>query len=120
MIVGGAEFPCPADCFRTNSGMITHSVYFWLKSDAPQGEEAALENGLKELGSIPGIKLLSVGRPAPVPPRPVLEAGYTLALVLETESVDSLAAYQSHPVHTQFLAAHSPHWEKVQVFDVLA
>lgn len=98
--------------------MIVHSVYFTLKPDAAPALRDAMPAALRALAAIPGVRNLRVGTPAPVPARPVLDTAYDFALILETDSPATLAAYQAHPEHQAFLQKFSPCWERVRVFDI--
>ncbi|MFQ3578359.1 MAG: Dabb family protein [Verrucomicrobiia bacterium] len=98
--------------------MIIHSVYFQLKPSATSRDIGRMRSALEGLSRIPGVQLLGVGTPADVPPRAVLCTDYTLALVLSTDSVESLQTYQEHPIHREFLQDFKDLWETVRVFDL--
>ncbi len=98
--------------------MIIHSVYFQLKPSATSQEIGKMHLALEELSRIPGVRILGVGRPADVPQRPVLCSDYTLALILATDSVETLQAYQDHPIHLDFLQDYKDLWVSVRVFDL--
>ncbi len=76
--------------------MITHTVLFKLKDRSPENIEKAKNvlSGMK--GKIPQLRHLEVGVD-------VLhtERSYDIALVTKFDSLEGLAAYQSHPVHVE-------------------
>ncbi len=76
--------------------MITHIVLFKLKDRSPENIEKARNvlSGMK--GKIPQLRHLEAGVD-------VLhtERSYDIALVTKFDSLEGLAAYQSHPVHVE-------------------
>ena len=94
-----------------------HSVYFWLNdaADAPR-----LANGCRAyLSAIPGIVRMNVGAPAGTLGAPV-DNSYGVALLIEFESKEACAVYDSHPDHLRFIAEFGPLLSRVQVYDAVS
>ena len=98
---------------------LVHHVFFWLKNPADTATRDALIEGVRALGSIPGIRLLHVGVPADVEQRPVVDSSYSVSEMLVFDSIADQNAYQAHPEHQAFIARFSPHWAKVVVYDAI-
>lgn len=97
--------------------MFIHTVYFWLKPDAPEGERAAVAKDCRELlSSIPGVAHLWAGHPA-MTPREVVDNSYDVGLCVALTDAAAHDIYQTHPNHLEFIARHKAHWQRVQVYD---
>lgn len=96
--------------------MFVHHVFFWLKTDLSDDEVKQFENGVMSLLPIEYIKLGDIGKPAPTN-RPVIERSYAYSLLLVFDNKEAHDAYQTHPVHEQFVATCSSLWEKVLIYD---
>lgn len=96
--------------------MFVHAVYFWLRPDLTPDERARFEAGLRDLCGIEGVAAGYVGSPAPTD-RPVIERGYSRALVLVFPDAAAEAAYQVHPVHDRFRDTCAGCWTAVRIYD---
>ena len=96
--------------------MFLHAVYFWLRDDLTSAERARYEQGLRSLRGIEHVKDGWIGVPAPTD-RPVIERGYSRALVLAFADEAAHDAYQVHPVHDRFRDECGTYWTRVQIFD---
>src|SRR5689334_12126902 len=96
--------------------MFIHAVYFWLRPDLTAAERDRYEAGLRSLRGIEHVAHGWIGSPAPTD-RPVIERGYTRALVLAFADEAAHDAYQVHPVHDRFRAECGAMWTRVQIFD---
>ncbi|MBV8781287.1 MAG: Dabb family protein [Phycisphaerae bacterium] len=97
--------------------MFTHVVLFWLKPGTPESARLALESDCTNLlGQIPGLKLISVGRPA-MTPRDVVDNSYDIGLCTAFESSEGHDVYQKHPLHLDFISRNKAHWDRVRVVD---
>lgn len=96
--------------------MFVHAVYFWLRDDLTSAERERFVAGLHALRGIEGVQQGYVGVPAPTD-RPVIERGYSYALVLVFADVDAQDVYQRHPVHDRFRDECSPYWQTVRIYD---
>jgi hypothetical protein len=101
-----------------SSIMLVHTVVFWLRKDLSPAEIGAFRaEGLESLRPIAGVRQLFIGTPAPIPPRPVVDASYTYAITLLFDGVAAHDAYQIDPVHQAFVARFKSCWERVQIYD---
>jgi len=103
---------------RDDIDMFIHSVYFWLRKDLTPADEREFDAGVRSLGTIEGVRSSYVGVPAATD-RPVIERGYSRALVLVFDDEDGHDAYQVHPVHDRFRKACGRFWTDVRIFDVV-
>ena len=96
--------------------MFVHAVYFWLRPDLTPKQRAQFEAGVESLRKIEGVIAGYIGVPAPTD-RPVIERGYSRALVLVFADQAAHDAYQEHPVHDRFRKECSSCWTSVRIFD---
>jgi hypothetical protein len=96
--------------------MFVHAVYFWLRPDLTPEQRARFETGLESLRKIEGVRTGYIGAPASTD-RPVIERGYSRALVLVFADQAAHDAYQEHPVHDRFRKECSSCWTSVRIFD---
>jgi hypothetical protein len=97
--------------------MFVHVVLFWMKDDAPADAQAKLLADCKELlGKIPGLTAFDAGRPA-MTPRDVVDNTYAVGLLTAFPDKAGHDAYQTHPLHLQFIERNKANWKRVQVYD---
>lgn len=96
--------------------MFVHAVYFWLRSDLGAAQMKQFEAGIHALRAIDVVHAGYIGVPAATN-RPIIERGYSRALVLVFKDEKAHDAYQVHPVHDRFRAECSSLWTKVQIYD---
>jgi Stress responsive A/B Barrel Domain len=96
--------------------MFIHAVYFWLRDDLTPDEHARFIAGLRSLRAIENVRDGWIGVPAPTD-RPVIERGYSNALVLVFADQQAHDAYQVHPVHDRFREECGRFWTTVRIFD---
>lgn len=96
--------------------MLVHTVLFWLDRNLSSDEIAEFERGLESLRGIPSVRLLEIGRPAPTA-RPVVDRTYDFGVAVHFDDMAGHDVYQSHPLHTGFIAAHSKKWVRVVIYD---
>lgn len=103
-------------------GQLAHTVYFWLKPEAPADTAAAMVAFYRtEVAPLPGVVSVLVGEPRKVAaPRDVVDASYTLGVTTVFASATDEDVWQTHPVHQAFLERFGPSFAKVQVYDTLA
>ncbi len=97
--------------------MLIHSVFFWLKPDINDVQRAAFLAGLESLRAVESVHALYVGAPAPIPPRPVVDASYSYALTVLFKDVAAHNAYQVDPLHRAFVENLKSAWTRVQIYD---
>ena len=96
--------------------MFVHHVFFWLKNPQNASDQAALIAGLEKLKAAPPIGTAHIGLPADTN-RAVIDASYQVSWLLLFNTAADQAAYQTDPIHLQFVAECSPLWERVLVYD---
>lgn len=98
---------------------ILHSVFFYLLDDISEDEIMAQKTAtLEELSKIEVIKWIKAGAPFGID-RDVVDNSYGMSLHLEVESKADLDAYQSHPIHIEFVKRFKPNWKAIKVYDTL-
>ena len=93
-----------------------HAVYFWLRDDLSAAEAQRFAAGLESLRGIETVERGYIGVPAPTD-RPVIERGYSRALVLVFADQLAHDSYQRHPVHDRFRDECSGFWTTVRIYD---
>ena len=96
--------------------MFVHAVYFWLRDDLTPDERDRFDAGLEALRGIDGVRHDYLGVPAATD-RPVIERGYSRALVLVFADQAAHDAYQVDPVHDWFRAECGRFWTAVRIYD---
>ncbi|HWK02270.1 MAG TPA: Dabb family protein [Puia sp.] len=96
--------------------MFVHHVFFWLKDPGSREDCAALVAGLQKLSKAGMIKDFHIGQPAGTN-RDVIETSYAVSWLLLFDTSEDQEAYQTDPIHLQFVKECSPLWSKVVVYD---
>ena len=97
--------------------MFSHVVIFWTKPDVPGAAEALLAGAQKYLSAVPGARSFHVGRMVPSA-RPVVDQSYQVALNIIFDTKAQQDAYQTHPLHLEFVEkAFKPNCTKCVVYD---
>ncbi len=96
---------------------VMHQVFFWLKNPDSKEDVQKLIAGLETLRGIDLIKRLHIGVPARTVKRDVVDNSYQVSELMFFESVESQDAYQTHPIHKQFVENYSHLWTRVVVYD---
>ncbi len=96
--------------------MFIHSVYFTLKPELTAEDVAAFEGGLASLRAVETVRALYVGTPAATT-RPVVDRGYSYALIVHFDDLAGHNVYQDHPVHLAFAQSFSSYWSGIKVYD---
>jgi hypothetical protein len=96
---------------------LIHTVFFWLKEDLSEADEAAFLEGVKSLRGVKSVKSCYIGPPAPTEERGVVDNTYSYALINHFDDVAGQDAYQVDPIHLKFVEDHKDKWTKVIVYD---
>ncbi|HRK35954.1 MAG TPA: Dabb family protein [Candidatus Hydrogenedentes bacterium] len=96
--------------------MFVHAVYFWLREGLTLEETARFRGGMESLRGCESVRDMFVGVPASTN-RPVVERGYTFALVVLFDDLAGHDAYQVHPIHNAFVDTFKSYWTRVQIYD---
>ncbi len=99
--------------------MFVHAVYFWLKPDLTKLQLAAFKEGLNSLTTITTVRNAHIGVPAPTD-RPVIERGYSYALVVQFDDAAGQEYYQRVDIHDRFRQNCASFWSKVVIYDSLS
>lgn len=99
------------------TGIILHSVYFWLKEGITADEEKDFLNFFEELRKITESRTLKIGKPAPTNPRPVVDNSFSYLLLVTFDNMDDVNTYEVHPIHLAAIEKYSKYWTKVEVKD---
>ena len=97
--------------------MLVHTVFFWMKKNAPKGAaKQTMKDALKYLKA-PSVKNLWAGLPAKTEARDVINATYDVGLTVTFDSIADHDAYQEDPEHQVFIKRNKKNWLRVEVFD---
>ena len=97
--------------------MLVHTVFFWLKKELTADQAAQFRAGVESLKAIPSADAVYVGTPAQTAERPVIDSTYDVCLTVLLQDIPAHDAYQSHPIHLEFIAKFKDSWEAVKVYD---
>jgi len=96
---------------------ILHSVYFYLKEDAPSGLADKMKSDiLTDLAAINTVRSMHAGGPLGVD-RDVVDNDYAMSIQAFFEDRDGLNSYQQDPVHLSFVGKYKQYWDHIKVFD---
>ena len=98
---------CPNACadtipLRIVAAMFSHVVIFWTKTDVPNATEQLLAGAEQYLKPCPGVLHYHCGKMASSH-RDVVDQSYQVALNLIFEDRAMQDAYQTHPLHVEFV-----------------
>jgi hypothetical protein len=98
---------------------VVHHVFFWLKNPDSKEDRAKLIAGVKSLSKIPTVKELRVGVVASTEKREVVDNSWGVSELMFFADLAGQEAYQTHPIHLEFIKNCSPLWDKVIVYDAV-
>lgn len=98
---------------------VVHHVFFWLKNPDSKEDRAKLIAGVKSLSKIPTVKELRVGVVASTEKREVVDNSWAVSELMFFADLAGQEAYQTHPIHMEFIKNCSPLWDKVIVYDAV-
>jgi len=101
------------------SGLILHSVYFWLRKDLTEAEKKDFLNYFEVLKKIPEVKSINYGVPAQTEKREVVDHSYSYNLLLTFENLADISVYGNHPEHIKGAQQYQKYWERVEVKDTI-
>ena len=97
---------------------LAHHVFFTLQDSSEAKVASLVASCQKYLADHPGVIDFAVGRRVPDLNRPV-NAIYDVSLHVIFRDRESHDAYQTAPMHLEFIALEKSNWKQVQVFDSL-
>jgi len=98
---------------------VVHHALFWLKNPASTEDRDKLVAGVKTLRKISTVKELHVGIVASTEKREVVDNSWAVSEVMFFSDLEGQAAYQTDPIHLEFIKNCSHLWEKVIVYDAV-
>jgi len=103
----------------TQTKVLIHHVFFWLKQPGSVTDRKKLVEGLQTLKAIPTIKELHIGYPASTEKREVVDNSWDVSELMFFDDLAGQKVYQDHPVHQAFVQNYSHLWAKVVVYDAM-
>lgn len=96
-----------------------HHVYFWLKNPSSAEDKQQLVKALRALSKVKSIQMAHIGEPADTN-REVIDRSYQVSWLLFFKNREYQDAYQTDPIHLDFVAKNQHLWSKVVVYDSVA
>jgi hypothetical protein len=98
---------------------VAHTVYFWLRDDAPSDSAAELIAFYRErVPEAPGVISVLCGVPRPSE-REVVDDSFTVGTTVVFASAADETAWQVDPIHDELRERFTVRIERVQVYDTL-
>ena len=97
--------------------MLVHTVFFWLKSDISKDDRDFFFQEVNALSGIEAVKGFYCGKPAPTPPREVVDTSYDCGLTVNLSDMSGHDSSQAHPSNHPFLQNCSHLCEQVRIYD---
>lgn len=99
------------------SGMLQHTVYFYLNEDVTAEQKENFEEGLKELLAIEEVYDYQIGVPGKTEEREVTDHSFGYSFTSWFENIDDYRVYADHPTHLEFIDEYEDLWADVRVYD---
>ena len=93
-----------------------HQVYFWLHDKDYTNK--FLTEAVPMLGKCKNVVKFISGVPAATEDRDVVDHSFQVACTLFFDSLEDQLAYQSDPLHLEFIEKYSSMWSTVKVYDI--
>ncbi len=97
--------------------MLVHNVFFKLHDSSPASVESMTAACHKYLKDHPGVVFFAAGPLAAELARPVNDRNFDVALSVVFTDKAAHDAYQTAPLHLEFIAEKKPAWDVVRIFD---
>jgi hypothetical protein len=101
---------------KGKSGMLVHTVFFWLDPQLNAEQLAEFETRLSRLPTINAVKHGFIGKPSSTN-RPIIDRTYSWGLTLVFENLEKHDEYQVDPLHKEFVDNCNQMWIKVTIYD---
>jgi hypothetical protein len=95
---------------------LIHQVYFWLHKESDLTE--FMTDAAPMLGRCKDVAKFIMGTPAPTEKREVVDHTFHVSCTMFFDSLEAQLAYQSDPLHLEFIAKYSKMWKTVKVYDI--
>jgi len=102
---------------ENTTGMLQHTVYFYLNSDVTQEEADQFEEGLNQLLEIESIYKSELGVPGDTESRDVTDHSFGYSIFTWFETMEDYKTYDEHPDHLEFIDTYNSLWSDVKVYD---
>ena len=102
-----------------NKYPVIHHVFFWLKNPGSKEDRDQLITGVKTLAKIETVRELRVGIVANTEKRDVVDDTWAVSELMFFSDLAGQAAYQTHPIHLEFIKNYGHLWQKVIVYDAV-
>jgi hypothetical protein len=93
-----------------------HQVYFWLHDK--NNTQEFLTNAVPMLGRCKDVAKFIAGVPAETADRDVVDHSFQVSCTVFFDSLEDQLAYQSDPIHLEFIEKYSAMWSTVKVYDI--
>ena len=101
------------------AGRVAHTVFFWLRSDAPAPtRDAMIRYYQHEVLRAPGVASVFAGEARPSD-RDVVDDSFSVGTTIVFESSAAEVAWQTEPIHDELKRLFFPLVERVVVYDTL-
>lgn len=98
------------------SQKMIHQVYFWLHNESDLKE--FMTDAAPMLGRCKDVEKFIMGTPAPTERRDVVDHSFHVSCTLFFDSLEAQAAYQTDPLHLEFIKKYAHLWKIVKVYDI--
>jgi hypothetical protein len=97
--------------------MFSHIVVFWTDPAHPGAADELIAGANHLLKNLPGVTQFHIGRMSPGS-RPVVEQSYQVAMNMVFPNQQTMAAYQIHPQHVEYVEKYVKRLvKKIVVYD---
>ncbi|WP_075349539.1 Dabb family protein [Algoriphagus marinus] len=93
-----------------------HQVYFWLHDK--NNTQEFLTEAVPMLGRCKNVGKFISGVPAATEDRDVVDHSFQVSCTIFFDSLEDQLAYQSDPLHLEFIEKYSSMWSTVKVYDI--
>ena len=116
--LAAAAVSLPINTFSTTMAKqkMIHQVYFWLHDVADTQE--FLTEAVPMLGKCPTVAKFIAGVPAETEKREVVDHSWQVCCTAFFDSLEDQLAYQTEPLHLEFIEKYSKMWKTVKVYDI--
>ena len=116
--LAGATAILPINTFASTMAKqkMIHQVYFWLHDVADTQE--FLTEAVPMLGKCPTVGKFIAGVPAETEKRDVVDHSWQVCCTSFFDSIEDQLAYQTEPLHLEFIKKYSKMWKTVKVYDI--
>jgi len=114
--VSGSSTPTTENINMNSRAPFIHTVFFYLHDDVTSEQKVAFEGGMKKLGTCPTIDNFRIGKPA-MTPRDIVDNSYGYSWIVEFKTSADQDAYQTEPIHLEFIERYEDLWKEVKVYD---